>query len=113
MSDFTMKRGDSKVFNLTISGDITGAKLWMSAKTAYNSTSFVFQKDTALLGGIVITNGPGGLATVTLDPTDTSSLPPITMKLVYDVQVKSAGGLVSTVQSGTLTVEPDVTIATS
>lgn len=106
-----MKRGDSKVFNLTISGDITGAKLWMSAKTAYNATTFVFQKTE--LDGIVITNGPGGLATVTLVPTDTSGLPPITMKLVYDVQVKSASGLVSTVQSGTLTVEPDVTIATS
>jgi len=108
-----MKRGDSKVFNLTISGDITGAKLWMSAKTGYTATGYVFQKDTALLGGVVITNGPGGLATVTLSPSDTSSLPPTTVKLVYDVQVKSASGLVSTVQSGTLTVEPDVTIATS
>lgn len=108
-----MVRGDSKVFNLTVTGDLTGAKVWMSAKTSHTATDFVFQKDTAGLGGIVITNAVGGLATVTLSPSDTSGLPPTTIKLVFDVQVKSASGLISTVQTGTLTVTPDVTIATS
>jgi len=64
------------------------------------------------MSDILITNGPQGLATVAILPTDTSSLEDSELALTCDVQVRDANGIVSTTGYIHLLVLPDVTRAT-
>lgn len=86
--------------------------MWFTAKYSYADPdlSAVFQK--TLGSGIVYTNAAQGLATATLVGTDTSALAPVKVLLVYDIQVKDAGGNIFTIARGNLIVVPDVTLAT-
>jgi hypothetical protein len=115
MSDLLITRGDTPTFNIavTLSGavyDLTGCTIWFTAKFDYANTDAqaVFQRST-LNGGIVITNGPQGLAQANLLSTDTSALANTKTMLLWDCQVKSALGQIYTVAKGNLIVEPDVT----
>lgn len=115
-----MVRGDQRdviVPVVTVSGtttsaaDITGKRVIMTAKWEYDDTDAeaVFQKTTGG-GGIVVATATNGTATVTIDSTDTSDLPPSVVKLFWDVQVDDNPGAPVTVDRGILTVYPDVTI---
>jgi hypothetical protein len=115
--NLTMTRGDTEEFNLTISRfgslvNLTGAKIWMTAKRAYTGST-VFMKTSEAGEGIVVTDAPNGAAKVTLAVADTEVLPAETFELIYDVQVKTAAGLVFTPIDGTLTVKPDATTVTA
>ncbi len=117
MTDFTITRGDTIGLNVAVSAGgtvypLVGVKMWFTAKNSYNDpdSSAVFQKTIG--SGIVITNTTLGLATVTIDPTDTYGLPSSKTLLVYDLQVEDASGNVYTVASGNLIVLPDVTRST-
>ena len=128
MSSLAMTRGDTRIVTTTISNldangnvvfgvnGVTGWTFWMTAKYDPGDTdaSAVFQK---LPASFSITT-PGNAATpavvtCTLAPADTASLPGYQVVLSYDVQAKDTSGNIFTVDSGTLTVSADVTIATA
>ena len=111
---FEMWRGDTEVFDaaVTVSGvaiDITGCSLRFTAKRNLNDTDAeaIFQITTAG-GGIVITNGPAGLAEITVASADTA---PVTqaIKCYCDLQLVDTFSNVSTTTTGTLTIKLDVT----
>lgn len=113
-----MFRGDTFKWDLAVTQggspvDITGWVLWMTAKldplTPDASAQFKKQSPST---GITITSAVGGLARITVDPADTTSLTDTTT-LFFDVQGKESGGAIHTLASGTLKVLVDVTVATT
>lgn len=111
-SDFEMYRETSKDFQViaTLNNapvDITTADILMTAKRHSANTSNVFQLSVGQ--GIVKTDAINGEATITISPSHTASLPRETVTLVYDVVLRTAGGVVSTIAVGTITVYPNVT----
>lgn len=128
MSTLTMTRGDTRTVTTTISNldangnpalgssGVTGWEFWMTAKydPGDSDANAVFQKLNASFNIQTAGNASTpAVITCTLLPTDTSSLPGHQVTLAYDVQGKDTSGDIFTVDSGTLTVQPDVTIATS
>lgn len=114
-----MSRGDSQSFEVPVINpltegplNLTGAKIWFTAK--YN---YVDPDERAAIrlntvdGGVVITDALRGLARIDIEPIHTRAFPDGIVRLVYDVQVKDASGFVTTIESGTLKVFPDVSRA--
>lgn len=115
--NLTTYRDRTFTFNVAVtqSGaayNLTGATLRMTAK--YNYTDSDAQAVFALTSGtgITVTNAAAGLATVTISPSKTLTLPFNQVNLVYDIQVTDAGGNVWTVVDGILYVLPNVSILT-
>ncbi len=122
MTDLTMYRGDTKTVQETIgptgldSNGIAGWSFWFTAKYDPSESDAaaaikrvpndwtVQEAGNATTAGVVVT---------TLTPATTASLPPYTVVLAYDVQCKDDHGNIFTLDAGTLTILPDVTIATS
>lgn len=109
--------GDTVLFDLAITRDglpvdLTGATLWFTAKRspADVDADAVFQKSTG--SGISVSDAAGGLARVTVAPTDTSTLSNTDQTLECDVQLKEADGTVTTVARGQLILIPQITRAT-
>src|SRR3990167_5713629 len=99
--------GDSHTLTVTVKDrdndavDITSASItWKAARTIHKTA--VLTKTTSN-GGIGITNGAGGVFTITISAGDTSGF---TGDYYHEVQVTFADGTVSTVLSGTMTVIP-------
>lgn len=118
MADFTLYRGDTVELNIVVTASgsaysLTGRSLWFTAKYAYKDAdaAAVFQKTIG--NGITVTSASGGLATVKILATDTSSLPSSKTLLVYDLQCKDPSGNIYTLASGNLVFLPDVTKSTS
>lgn len=115
-----MFRGDDTDFTLTFSKidgtaqDITGWTIWFTAKIAESDADeqAKFQKSTAAGAGIVLTTPAEGIATVSILEADTSDLRNETV-LYYDVQVKDGADKIVTTEKGTLTVQVDITRATT
>lgn len=119
MSTFalTVKRGDTIDLEVTATRagapvDLTGADIWCTGKRNLKDADAdaVFQKKIG--DGVAIVDADAGEALVTLDPADTASLTKQTT-LYCDVQLVEADGRVTTIASGTLTVELDATVATA
>lgn len=116
-TNLKMFRGRTFAFNLAVTQagaeyDLTGATLRMTAKYSYDDAdgSAVFTVSSPA-SGIVITNTSGGLATVTLTPAKTTSLPTNEVSLFYDIQLTNSSGVYS-IADGILTVLPNVSITT-
>lgn len=116
MPDFQITKGDTPTFNVAVTQggsvfSLVGCSMWFTAKYAYRDldAAAVFQKTIG--AGITVTNAALGLATVTLAAIDTSPLAAVKVLLVWDLQVRTAGGKTYTVSSGNLIVFPDVTLA--
>lgn len=121
MADHLMTRGDSATIVLTVVDgagaplDLTGKTLIFTAKRAVvDPDPGVFQKRTG--AGIAIrspqSGATKGVADVAILPADTAGLPAYRTTLIYDAELVD-GGAVSTLETGTLTVAPDVTLATT
>ncbi len=124
----TIHRGDSLSASITGLGDISGrSKLWFTVKTGDGDTdaeSIVQIEETAGLvylngadasaraanGDITVDDASAGDITVTLDETETDDLTPTT-NLLYDVQMLTAAGAVSTLTANLARVTADVTRA--
>ncbi len=113
--NLAMYRGDTALFPFAVSDsagayNIAGASFWFTAKRTPCDidASAVFQK--TLASGITITNPAAGLGQVELAESDTSGLPCSRTVLFYDLQMKTTTSKVYTLASGTLTVNPDVTV---
>lgn len=122
-SNITAQRGDSLSISLTGLGDIsTRTKLWFTVKTGTtvaDTASTVQIEETAGLlylngaagtsgnGVITVTDAATGALTITLQEADTANL--TIGDYVYDVQVLTAAGAVSTLTAGIFIVSADVT----
>src|SRR5579872_7247955 len=118
MSTLIMTHGDSRVWQATISNltstGLTSCTFWLTVKRAITDpdASAIFQKLNASF--TVVQNGnqtTPGIVQVTINPVDTSGIAEYGVSLVYDVQMKDSTGNIYTVDSGTLTLTPDVTQA--
>lgn len=112
MTTLSMTRGDTAAFTITVtrSGsaeNITGATLYFTVKSnsAQADAAAIIQKST--VSGITITNGAGGIASVAITPANTSSVTPGVY--YYDVQYRTTGGDVYTVDSGYFLLQEEIT----
>ncbi len=107
--------GDTKEYNLTFSKsgaayNITGHTIYMTLKTDNSLADNAGFPEVYQATG-VITDGPGGLATVTL-PSDQTKQLTAGAKYFYDVQIHDASTptVVATIEKGSLTVEAGTTL---
>jgi hypothetical protein len=132
MSERSMNRGDTLVFDLQVfqpiagtsqqvPANITGWFVWFTVKRYVQdadnmAVAAVTTTPTSVPpgGSITIVDAFSGKLEVTMPAAATLLLPDGgTTKLVYDVQVKDLLGRIFTVDAGTIAVTPDVTRATS
>lgn len=129
-SDLTIHRGDTWVANLSGLGSLAGRtgakKLWFTfkrSKSDADTASKVMITEgagmvylngaagTASDGSILVTDEATGALTITIKAAATAQLAPST-RYVYDIQIMETAGA-RTITEGDLTVEADVTQATS
>ena len=93
--------------------DVTGFTVWFTLKrtTVDPDSQAVAQLDNVNIGGVTISNYAQGQGTVVVGPQATTNFPDGRVHLVYDIQVKDLGGNITTVESGTYCIGPDVTRA--
>ena len=117
MADITITQGDDEVQSWVIyddSGDpldITGGKLWFTVKTNYIQTDPGELQLTSPSSGLVLTSAADGEVTMTITNTQSAALTAQTY--VYDIQFKDVNGKITTLETGTLEVKPQVTTSTS
>jgi hypothetical protein len=109
-------RGDTIVIEFAVSQDgvalnLTGYSIWFTAKKqkSDNDTAPTAIQKT-LSSGIVVLDAAAGHIKVTILPADTATLSADTT-YVCDLQVKSGGGVITTVADGTMAITLDVTQA--
>lgn len=95
--------------------DLTGYHVQFTAKyfDPDPDNKAVFLLDNQGLGGVTILDVTLGKVQAVGQPIATIAFPDGDVPLVYDVQLVDGGGVVTTVETGTLTVSPDVTRAIS
>ena len=94
--------------------NVTGWTFWFTVKKYFADPDnvAVFQgKSTDGSGTVTITDAPNGKVTLTLPASATLNYPDSVVQLVYDVQGKDTSGNIYTVDSGSVSVSPDVTRA--
>jgi len=109
----TMYRGNTKSFSVAVTQNgiaydlDNAAGLYFTARKSPGAP-VLFSKSIG--DGITVTNAAGGLATITLDPADTSGLASFPVKLAVDLELETDAGAIHTAYYDTLTVEPDITV---
>lgn len=110
-------RGDTFELTLpvTLNGavyDITGCTLFFTVKNSINDldTAALSQKKTGT--GITHTSPTSGIANLVVPSTETE-LWPLNKALPYDVQLKTTANEIFTIETGFITVRPEVTRITS
>ena len=105
MVNFSMFAGDTKVLVVSVVDvtgqpvDITGTLIrWQLAKSVRDAAALI---EKSVDDGIEITDLPGGLFTVTLNPADTLQL---TGTYYYEGEIDD-GGVISTVVSGYMQID--------
>ena len=95
--------------------DVTGWTVWFTSKFAYQNPDLqaAFRADNIPggAGGVTFVDAGLGQVLVVAPPLATYGYGDGPTDLLYDVQVEDAGGVITTVEVGTLTVHPDVTRA--
>src|SRR5882724_3046901 len=125
-TNLTLKRGDTGKWDIAFTrkvllngllvdapADITGSVVRFTAKKLATDLDAVavVRKDSAGVGGVVITNAGGGIARVTVPPGDSAILTDPITNLSWDAQITEQDGTVTTVLEGTLIVSADITQA--
>ena len=121
-----MARGDTFIFQVQVlqppagappgtppvPTNITGWFLWFTAKYTYvDPDSRAVSALTSASSAVTITQPVSGTVVITMPPIATYAFPDGPVKLVYDVQGKDTSGNIYTIETGTITVYPDVTRA--
>jgi hypothetical protein len=109
-TEITMTAGDDKSIVVYVTDPATGAAVDItSAAVSWKVTKSL--RSTAVISkatsgsGIAITSGSGGIFTITLAPSNTSTLTP--GDYYHEAQITFSGtGLVATVLKGIMTIEP-------
>lgn len=109
-----MYRGDTYPFRVEVTNagspvNLSGCTFTMTGKYDITDTdgNAVFSISSPTY--IIITDATEGILSITIPPSATSSLPPRTVMLYYDIQMID-GTNVYTISSGFLTIYPDVSI---
>jgi hypothetical protein len=117
MPDLVATRGDTNIYNVTVLRgdkvlDITGAKVWMTAKHFKTDLdqNAVFQVVSP--GDINLYDPTHGRLQINVQPFHTNSLLEDEV-LWYDIQLKESTGQITTIGQGKLEVLADVTQATT
>lgn len=116
-----ISRGDTLRLEITVTKNavplnLTGAKFWMTAKNSvFDADPGVFQLTSTPAAGITITNPSAGTAEAVVSAAQTSLVAQQNggVSLVYDIKLKDSTGDVTTLESGTLKINPSPTGATS
>ncbi|WP_455219846.1 hypothetical protein [Kaarinaea lacus] len=125
----SIHRGDSYSASFSDLGDLSDrSKLWFTVKSSVNDedTAAIVQIEegggllyinggvagTSSNGDITVTDANNGDITVTLDEVETAKLSE-NASLVYDIQMLTTGGTVTTLSADSAAVTADVTKATS
>lgn len=118
-----IKRGDTHKFRFTVKDSLTevaqsiaGWTFWFYTKDQIADLDVdAFFKLSTLTTGIAIVDAANGIGEVTISPANTTPVVPVPrVKRYYaELQGKDGSGNVYSLASGTLTVVPDVVIATS
>ena len=113
ISDFNMVAGDTKTLVVTVkdsSGNpvnIAGAAILWRASRSIRKTAALSKE---VNDGIVISDGPNGQFTVSLDPADTDDMHG---EYYHEAQVTALDGTISTVLRGAMKVDRALIIAVS
>jgi hypothetical protein len=93
--------------------DLTGAKIWFTVKNAVNDPdrAAVVSLFTPS-SGVAVLIAAQGTFSVTGDPNTFAAYGDMPVDFVFDLQLKEASGRITTIETGTLVVTPDVTRAT-
>jgi hypothetical protein len=128
MPDRSMSRGDTFVLDIQVfqapqfgsppgtptpPQDVTGWFFWFTAKYQVQDadSAAVSQLTSGLSGGITFIQPTIGRVRCIMPAVATRSFPDGPVVLAYDVQGQDLLGNISTVEIGTITVNPDVTRA--
>ncbi len=114
MSDLTLVRGDARPFTLTTGVDLSASKVWFTAKYRRDDadSAAVWQKTNDPGGGIVVTDGIGGVCAVSLTSADWAAYT-YRAGLYWDIQYTDSEGEPHTPLLGGIAVIEDVTRATT
>lgn len=114
--NLALTRGDTNRIDATVTIEdvplnISAYDIWCTAKydKADTDAQALFQV-TKAAGAIVVTGTNSNVAQITIAASLTSALTS-DVRVFYDVQIKSAGGQITTVAEGTMTISRDVTRA--
>ena len=98
--------GATYVLVITVSStDLTDYSARMQFRRQIDSTSTDFEATTAN-GKLVLTDASNGEITLTITDTETAAF---NSQYVYDLEIESAGGVVTRIMEGRVTVSPEVT----
>ena len=107
MGKISFYRGDTVVLNFAFANtDLTGATVYFTAKTAVDNDL----SDSSAVAQETVTDHTdptNGITQITLEPVQTTVIDP--GKYGYDIQLKTADGIVSTVEVGEVIVKGDYT----
>jgi len=108
--DFLMPKGStfSRTLTWKISGsavDLTNYTARMQARTSHVSTTTVLDLTTA--NSKIVLGGTAGTITLTLSAADTAAI--TQSSLAYDLELVSAGGVVTRLVEGQIVLTPEVT----
>ena len=106
MADITgLIRGDGHTINVTFPTDITGSTVFFTVNEesdpASDTTAAIKKENT------VHTDALNGKTTFILAPEDTADMAPGVY--FYDLQLKSAGGIISSIPKAKFVLESDIT----
>lgn len=108
--DFTIQKGDDETLEITVgdgsggSKDLSGASIDWGLRKYPDGQDLISKSVSG--GGITITDEPGGVFEVDLDPSDTNSLEidGRSGDFYHEAVVTDSAGNVSTVTTGTATI---------
>lgn len=115
MADQICYRGDTNVYNLSVIRqnapvNITDGKLWFTAKLDQDdpdSAAYISLNSEDNPNQVMLVTPQQGKAQIVLVPADTDGL--TVTALWYDLQLQESTGVITTVQSGILKIQKDVT----
>lgn len=110
--DLTMIRGDTVVFQATFTDDLNAPVDDPGATYRMTGKNQLADPDSSEVFTVTASQTGPGVADLIVQPSMTRPLPPVPTTLLYDVQVTETSGRITTIQFGTLTVIPDVSITT-
>lgn len=117
MSDLTVIRGDTNIYDVTIvrsnaALNLTAAKIWFTAKEDPDDADLaaaIALNSTDNPTKVVKTLPAQGKCQIALTPTETAPLDQDAY--YYDIQILETGNIITTIASGILRVVKDVTRA--
>lgn len=88
--------------------DITGHTASLMIRSSHNASGTPIYDDTAAAGTLTIPTGTDGRIELTMTDEDTAAFP-APVNAVWDLELTTAGGVVSRIVEGAVIISPNVT----